>query len=151
MRGAIFPILLFIGVYFYNPATAQIESPVKWSYAAKKITKNEAVIYLKATIDAGWHIYSTAQKDGGPVKTSFNFIPSGDYTIVGTVSEPKPVTKYETAFGMDVSYFENGVIFEQRVRLKTAATTVKGSLKYMVCNDQKCLPPETLSFGIPLK
>jgi thiol:disulfide interchange protein DsbD len=150
MRGAIISMLLFTGLILCNPARAQIESPVKWSYAAKKINNDEAALFLKATIDPGWHIYSTAQKDGGPVKTSFSFVPSGDYTIVGTVSEPKPVSKYETAFGMDVSYFENSVVFRQKIRLNAATTVVKGSLKYMVCNDQKCLPPETVSFAIPI-
>jgi len=90
-------------------------------------------------------------KDGGPVKTSFTFIPSEEYTITGAVSEPNPVTNYETAFGMDVSYFENSVVFRQKIRLKTTSTIVKGSLRYMVCNDQKCLLPEIVSFAIPIK
>ena len=52
---------------------------------------------------------------------------------------------------MDVSYFESSVIFQQRVKLDAPAATVKGTLKFMVCNDQKCLPPETVNFEIPIK
>ena len=55
---------------------SQILNPVKWSYATKKTGSNEAIIYLKATIDKGWHIYSQQLADGGPVKTSFSFSPS---------------------------------------------------------------------------
>ncbi len=56
-------------------AYAQIETPVRWSYAAKKVNGKEAVVLLKATIKPGWHIYSLNVKDGGPIKTSFEFTP----------------------------------------------------------------------------
>src|ERR1700749_3654826 len=84
-------------------ASAQIESPVRWSYAAKKLNDKEAVVFLKATIQDGWHIYSLNVKDGGPIKTSFKFTPSKEYALVGSPSEPTPLTKYEDAFKMNVS------------------------------------------------
>ena len=52
---------------------------------------------------------------------------------------------------MNVSYFENSVVFQQKIKLKKAATTVKGKLEYMTCNDQKCLPPEDLDFSVDVK
>jgi DsbC/DsbD-like thiol-disulfide interchange protein len=132
-------------------AFAQIEAPVKWAYAAKRISPTEAVVFLRATIDDGWHIYSTNQKEGGPIKTSFQFTPSKDYAIVGTASEPKPVTKYEKSFSMNVLYFEKTVTFQQKIHLKTpGATVVKGQLEYMTCNDHKCLPPDDVDFSIPV-
>ena len=132
-------------------AYAQIESPVKWSYAAKKLSNTEAVVFLKATIQDGWHIYSQNVKDGGPIKTSFTFLPSKEYSLVGKTSEPAPATKYEDAFKMNVSYFEKSVIFQQKIKLKSPnASVVKGKLEYMTCNDRKCLPPEDLDFSVPL-
>jgi len=132
-------------------AFAQIEHPVTWSYAAKKINKNEAVVFLRATIQPGWHIYSQNVKDGGPIKTSFTFSPSKEYTLVGKTSEPTPITKYEEAFKMDVSYFEKTVTFQQKVKLKSAnVNAIKGQLEFMVCNDRKCLPPDDVDFSIPL-
>jgi thiol:disulfide interchange protein DsbD len=139
--------LLFIGIGGY----AQIESPVKWSYAAKKISSTEAVVFLKATIQDGWHIYSLNVKDGGPIKTSFTFSPSKLYSTLGNTIEPTPVTKYEKAFSMNVSYFEKSVIFQQKIKLKSPdATVVTGKLEYETCNDMKCLPPEDIDFSIPL-
>ena len=132
-------------------AHAQIESPVKWSYAAKKISSTEAVIFLRATIQDGWHIYSLNVKDGGPIKTSFTFGPSNEYAAVGKPTEPTPVTRYEKAFSMNVSYFEKTVTFQQKIKLKSAKTaSIKGKLEYMTCNDMKCLPPEDLDFSVPL-
>src|SRR5579863_7789184 len=98
-------------------AFAQIESPVKWSYAAKRLSNTEAVVFLKATIQDGWHIYSTNLKDGGPIKTSFTFLPSKEYSLIGKTAEPVPLSKYEKSFSMDVTYFEKSVIFQQKIKL----------------------------------
>ncbi len=132
-------------------AFAQIEAPVKWSYAAKRLPNNEAVILLRATIQDGWHIYSQTVKDGGPIKTSFTFAKSPAYSLIGTTSEPTPATKYEDAFKMNVSYFEKTVTFQQKVKLKSAnVTAIKGQLEYMTCNNKKCLPPEDVDFTVAL-
>ncbi|MGN6640054.1 MAG: protein-disulfide reductase DsbD domain-containing protein [Mucilaginibacter sp.] len=145
-------LLLLITVLIISTgAFAQIEKPVKWSYAAKKLNNNEVVVFMRATIQPGWHIYSQNVKDGGPIKTSFTFAPSKEYALVGTTAEPTPVSKYEDAFKMDVSYFENTVTFQQKIKLKSARiTAIKGQLEYMTCNNKKCLPPEDVDFSIPL-
>lgn len=132
-------------------AAAQIEKPVTWSYVAKKVSKTEAILYIKATIEDKWHIYSQNVKDGGPVKTTFTFSPSKDFTLVGKTVEPKAITKYESTFKMNVSYFESSVIFQQKVKLNKATTTVKGKVEFMVCNDKQCLPPEEVEFSVPVK
>ncbi|HTH82389.1 MAG TPA: protein-disulfide reductase DsbD domain-containing protein [Mucilaginibacter sp.] len=132
-------------------AKAQVESHVKWSYAAKKVSATEAVVFLKAIIDNGWHIYSQNVKDGGPIKTSFKFTPSKEYALAGKTTEPKPITRFEKAFSMDVSFFEKEVVFQQRIKLTSPkAAAVKGTLEFMTCNDQKCLPPDDVNFTIPL-
>jgi DsbC/DsbD-like thiol-disulfide interchange protein len=127
---------------------AQILTPVHWSYGSKKISKTEAIVFLKATIDDGWHVYSQHVKEGGPVKTTFTFDKSPDYTVIGNTVEPAPITRNEKVFGMDVSFFEKSVIFQQKVKLTKGKATVKGTLEYMTCNDQKCLPPEDIEFNI---
>jgi hypothetical protein len=145
--------LLFVAmaIFIGFAAHAQIETPVKWSYAAKRISSTEAVVFLRATIQDGWHIYSLNVKDGGPIKTSFTFAPAKEYSLIGKPSEPIPVTKFETAFNMNVSYFEKSVTFQQKIKLKSAkASAVTGKLEYMTCNDKKCLPPDDIDFSIPL-
>lgn len=148
MKKLLFAAFVLLGAI---KGQAQILTPVKWSYAAKKISNTEAVVFMKATIDDGWHIYSQNVKEGGPVKTEFTFPVSKEYTLNGKTSEPAPVTKFEKAFGMNVSYFEHSVIFQQKIKLKAGQATVKGSLEYMTCNDHQCLPPENLDFTIAVK
>ncbi len=142
----VFAMALFLS---YS-ASSQILKPVKWSYAAKKTSKTEATLYLKATITDGWHIYSQNMTDGGPVKTSFSFISSPAYKVNGKTTEPKAITKFEKSFDMNVSYFEKSVIFQQKIKLTGAKALVKGTLEFMVCDDQQCLPPETVEFSIPV-
>src|SRR5882762_2636022 len=113
-------ILLLVTTY----VKAQIENPVHWSYAAKKISKTEAVLFLKATIDEGWHIYSQKKVDnGGPVRTRFVFTPSANYTLIGTTIEPEPTTSFEESFSMNVSFFEHSVTFQQKIKLKPTTTS----------------------------
>jgi DsbC/DsbD-like thiol-disulfide interchange protein len=146
-------LILAIAVLFTAGAHAQILAPVHWAYVAKKTSPTEAVVALRATMDEGWHIYSQNTKEGGPVKTTFTFSPSKQYTIVGKTIEPTPITKFEKSFGINVSFFENTVTFQQKIKLKPGATkvTVKGKLEYMTCNDQKCLPPETVDVSVDIK
>ncbi|EDM34849.1 thiol:disulfide interchange protein dsbD precursor [Pedobacter sp. BAL39] len=143
--------LLAAGLFLSFSASSQILKPVKWSYAAKKTSATEAVLYLKATVDEGWHLYSQNIADGGPVKTSFQFTPSSAYKLVGKTVEPKGIVKFEKAFDMNLTYFEKSVIFQQKVKLNAKTATVKGSLEFMVCDDKQCLPPETIEFSIPVK
>lgn len=129
---------------------AQIQTPVKWSYAAKKLNAKEAVLYLKADLNTGWHIYSMHPSEGGPVSTAFKFVSSKEYSILGDVIEPKPIRKREKTFDMYVFYFEKSVIFQQKIQLNENETTVKGKILFMACNDKMCLTPNEVSFSIPV-
>ncbi|WP_342645435.1 protein-disulfide reductase DsbD domain-containing protein [Mucilaginibacter sp. CSA2-8R] len=131
---------------------AQILTPVKWAYAGKRISKTEAVILIKATMDDGWHLYSQNTTEGGPVKTTITFTPDAKYKMIGKTIEPKAITEFEKAFNMNVSFFEHSVVFQQKIKMSTAGPlTVKGTVEYMTCNDQKCLPPDQLSFTVTIK
>ena len=144
-------LMLAASLFTVSAAFSQIAKPVVWSYAAKKTGTNEATVYIKAKIDKSWHMYSQNVKDGGPVKTTFTFSPSKEYNVVGKTIEPKAIVKYEPTFKMNVSYFENQVVFQQKVKLTKATTNVKGKVEFMVCNDRECLPPEEIEFSVPIK
>ena len=132
-------------------SSAQILKPITWQFGSKKINADEAVIFMKASIQNGWHIYSQHLKEGGPIKTSFAFTPSNDYTLVGSTAEPKPKTKYEDVFDMDVTYFDQEVVFQQRIKLNKGAATVKGVVEFMACDARRCLPPDEVEFTVAVK
>jgi len=141
-------IALFICAFFSLKGFGQIYDPVKWSYAAKKTSKTEAIVYVKATLEKGWHLYSQYVERGGPQPTKFTFEKSSAYTLSGYTVEPKPIVRLEPTFMMEVGFFENSVIFQQKVKLKGKKAAVKGKVKFMVCNDKMCLPPDEVQFTI---
>ncbi|WP_367867602.1 protein-disulfide reductase DsbD domain-containing protein [Pedobacter sp. WC2423] len=150
MKKNLFILLVFMALAGFS-AHAQILEPVKWSYAAKKLNAKEAIVYLKATIQPGWHLYSQYVKDGGPVATKFTFSSSKTYSLAGKTVEPKPITKNEPVFSMDVSFFERSAIFQQKVKLVGKSVVVKGKVEFMVCDDKQCLPPSEVEFSIAVK
>ena len=138
-------------IFLSMKAVAQIEEPVKWSFSAQKTADKEANLLIKANIDKGWHLYSQFIEDGGPIPTSFKFKPSADYTLVGKVDEsPKAVKAFDPNFSMQIAWHEKSVTFSQKIKLNKDQTTVNGVLEFMVCNDQKCLPPTEVEFSIPV-
>ncbi len=141
-------VMVLIGC---SSAFSQILKPVKWEFGSKKINDKEAVIFMKAKIDKGWHIYSMNVEDGGPIKTSFNFNKSADYSLVGKTNEPKPKSKWEEVFQMDVAYHNTEVVFQQRVKLNKGQATVRGVVEFMACDAEQCLPPDEVPFVITIK
>jgi hypothetical protein len=135
----------------FTATKAQILTPVHWTYGFKKLSTTEVVVFMKANIDEGWHLYSQTVKEGGPVKTTFTFPSAKEYSLIGKTIEPTPITRNEKVFNMDVSFFEREVIFQQKIKLKAGQATIKGMIEYMTCNDKQCLPPEDLNFSIPVK
>ena len=146
-------ITLIFSLLFFTSlgAFAQLDDPVSWSYVAKKTSATEATVYVKATIEDGWHLYSQNVKPGGPNKTIFTFAKSKNYTLVGATTEPKPISKFEKVFNMNVPYFADEVVFQQKVKLNKGAKSVKGKVEFMVCNNSKCLPPSEVEFNVPIK
>lgn len=146
MKKSFLFLLLFIPIISF----AQLEKPVTWSYKAKRLNKNEVVLSLKATMAGNWHIYSLNVK-GIPAKTTFQFNPSKDFNLIGQPTEPTPIKNYDKILKLNLTYFEREVIFTQKIKLHKAQTIVKGKVEFMACNDKSCLPPDEISFSIPVK
>ena len=118
---------------------------------SRKTNSTEAVVYIKVIIKENWHLYSQNIKPGGLIKTVFTFQKSKDYILVGKTIEPKPIVKYENSLKMDVGYFQNQVIFQQKIKLNKPTAIVKGVVNFQVCDDKSCLPPKDVSFSVAVK
>ena len=51
---------------------------------------------------------------------------------------------------MEVGYFTDQVIFQQKIKLNKPTVTVKGSVNFQVCDDKSCLPPTDVAFNVPV-
>ncbi|MEN6456473.1 MAG: cytochrome c biogenesis protein CcdA [Prolixibacteraceae bacterium] len=131
---------------------SQIEEPVKWSFSSKQSGKEVQLIF-KATIDQGWHLYDTSLPDGGPVPTSINYNDSSLFEFQGELKKnPQPVQIFDKAFQMNLRYFGHQVEFVQTIRLNSdKPVTISGYVEFMVCDDERCLPPTEADFEFKLK
>ena len=145
-------ILFFLFALFLGfNATGQIQNPVKWEYKSKKIADKTYEVIFTAKIDKGWHLY--AQETGeGPVPTSFTFKRNPIVTPQGKTKEKGNLLKeFDKNFGTMLQFYADKVEFVQVVKLKAnAKTSVNGEIEFMVCNDEKCLPPRKIPFSIKL-
>jgi hypothetical protein len=125
---------------------AQLEQPISWRFRASPATPaGVTTLTFTALIQGKWHIYSQHMAAGGPVPTRFAFAPSARYQLLGPVTEAtNPVKAFEESFQLTVAYFPKRAVFQQKVKIGSLPTTVKGVLTYMTCNDLQCLPPEEL-------
>ena len=134
-------------------AQAQIKDPVQWTYAATKTADKTYTITITATVASPWHIYSQNTPKGGPVPTKFSFKANPLLTLNGVINETgKLENTHDENFDVDVKYYSTKVVFTQAVKLKAnVKTNITGTVQYMVCNDNQCLPPKQLSFDIKLQ
>lgn len=140
---------LLASLFFVANSFAQIENPVIWTYTAKKVSDKVYDLYVTASIAPKWHVY--AQEAGeGPEPTTFSFAKNPLVTFEGKVKEMGMLEKeYDKNFNSVLKFYSNKVNFVQRVKLKSsAATVVKGTVTFMVCNDRKCLPPKEIPFAV---
>lgn len=134
-----------LAVSFFS-SNAQIFNPVDWSFKAERVSEKEAKLVFTASIEDGWHLYSQYIDEGGPIPTTFTFQELGGTKLKGDVIEGEGHTEMDKNFEMEVKFFEGKADFVQLVEVGAAATTVKGELEFMVCNDERCLPPDYVPF-----
>lgn len=142
-------ICLLLSVILLQVGKAQ--NPVHWQYSTKKISATKYEIRITASIDPGWHIYSTKQTEEGiGLPTSIKLNKNPLLTTDGKIKEEGELKmhKFEDV-GITNLQFENTVTFVQTVILKNKVkTTVSGKIDYMACTEEMCLPPASTSFAV---
>jgi hypothetical protein len=147
----LFSLLLF--AVSVSVASAQNLNPVSWTYSAKKLNDKQYELYMTATIQPGWHLYSQNQPaDAIAIPTSFSFNKNPLVKLEGKVKEVGKLEKYkDKTLDVSANQYSNKVVFVQKIQLVgKAKTAVTGKLEYQTCDDEKCLPPKTVNFSIAL-
>ena len=127
---------------------AQMQDPVHFKSELKQISGTEAEIVFTATIDDGWHVYSTDLPDGGPISATFNVDKIEGAELVGKLTPVgKEEDKFDQMFQMQVRFFEHNAQFVQKIKITGATFKIEGYMQYGACNDQNCLPPTDVNFS----
>ncbi len=126
---------------------AQLQNPVHFKSELKTGKGAEAEIVFTATIDKGWHVYSTDLGQDGPIEATFNVVKMEGAEKVGKLTpQGKVIKQYDEMFGMELKYFEEKVTFVQKIRFTKPQYTIDCYLEYGACNDQSCMPPTQVEF-----
>lgn len=140
--------LLIFSLVFSSQMLFGQQNPVKFT-----VTHLADTLIFTASIEKGWHLYAAhlPHPNEGPLPTEIIYTASSNFLLNGPILEGKGIVKLDEAFGVDVKYFETKAVFKQVITKNTSESfTCSGSINYMVCNDQMCIPLE-FPFSIQIK
>lgn len=138
-------LFLFIITLF----NAQIKNPVKFKFDVNPVGKDEYEAVLTGTIEDKWHIYSQDLPPDSGIPTEFKITSKQGIQLIGKVQEiGKKHDEFSEAFGAQIVYYSNKVVFKQKFKPKDASkpATITAEIMYQTCNDRVCLAPNTLEF-----
>ena len=141
-------IMSLMAVFLAITSQGQMMDPVHFTSQLKMLDGNEAEIVFSATIDDGWHVYSTDMGDDGPVSATFNVVKMDGAETVGQLKPRGNVVKqFDNMFGMELRFFEKQATFVQKIRFTKPKYTIDCYLEYGACNDEMCMPPTQVEFS----
>ena len=131
---------------FVLAVKAQMVDPVHFKAELKTGKGAEAEIVFHATIDQGWHVYSTEIGEDGPFEATFNVVKMEGAELVGKLM-PKGnvIKKMDKLFGMELKYFEGEATFVQEIRFTKPEYDIDCYLEYGACSDASCMPPSEVA------
>ena len=135
-------LLTWICLVVVLAVKAQMVDPVHFTAELKTGDGAEAEIVFHATIDPGWHVYSTEIGEDGPIEATFNVVKMEGAETVGKLT-PKGnvIKKMDKLFGMELKYFEGEATFVQKIRFTKPEYDIDCYLEYGACSDASCMPP----------
>ena len=139
-------LLLVWALVMVVAVNAQIVDPVHFTSELKIGEGVEAEIIFHATIDDGWHVYSTELGDDGPIEATFNVEKMEGAELVGKLTpKGKVIKKMDKLFNMELKYFEKEATFVQKIRFTKPQYDIDCYLEYGACSDASCLPPSEIA------
>jgi thiol:disulfide interchange protein DsbD len=128
-------------------ATAQFTAPK---------TGQPAQLFVTATIQPNWYIYSITQPPGGPVATSIRLQPSPQYRLVGDFqATTPPKKKMEPVFdNLVVESHDDRVTWYAPIQFANgvdpSTLKISGSVNAQPCDADSCQPPQNFPFTATL-
>ena len=84
--------------------------------------------------------------------TSINF--DEDSLIVNKTKpeeSPIPPKHYDSSFEMELAYWSGNATITQEIEVTPGTKEITGYVEFMVCDDERCLPPDNYTFKIEIE
>ncbi|MHA6280295.1 protein-disulfide reductase DsbD family protein [Salinimicrobium sp. CAU 1759] len=158
MRLPIFLTLLFLSIFGTNAQIFDpnnlgqqgLEDPIEWEARVEQENDSIYNLVFTAFLEPGWHLYSQEEVkiDIAPIPTEFSYSEApGKFELLGPTLEPNVPALYDAVFEADITYFEDEAVFRQKIKvLDPTDLVITAEVYFSVCDDEKCLPPDTERF-----
>ena len=124
--------------------------PVVWTATVEPATVEAGgttTLSLRAEIGAGWRMYALDSPLGRPLGVRFEESPA--FVPVGPVQQPQPRAGHDPILDEGYTYFSDAVRLTRLYRAQSGGDArIGGTISYMVCNDEICLPPMQHPFAV---
>ena len=150
------PFIQLQAQYFNDGSEdSQMDDPITWEASVEKENDSIFNLVFTATLEEGWHLYSQkeADIDIAPIATTFSYNNTEEnFELIGETTEPDIEPIYDQVFEADITYFEDEAVFTQQIKVQPGSKPgIIAEIYFSVCDDEKCLPPETERFNISLE
>jgi thiol:disulfide interchange protein len=116
---------------------------------------DRVTLAVSITVKEGWHTYSITQKKGpGGLPTTIDLkqlkglVPIGDNWEADAVPEEKTLKVADEDRILELHHGTIRWTREFRVADDAKSYGVGGRVQYMTCDEEKCLPPKRIAFGL---
>ncbi len=152
-RFALIMSLIAICVFAVSAQMPGGVNPVTWKFSVKMKSASEGEVVMKATVADGWHLYGFTQPEDGPIPTTIDLTASTGVKFTSDIiAKPTPRTEKDPLMGTVVNYWEKTVTIIRPFKVTDRAKArIKGSVRFMACNGETCMPPATQEIDLAVK
>lgn len=147
-------LLAFMGLFSAQAQfgdQSQIFDPATWEASVEPQNDSIYTLVFKAELEPGWHLPSQRAVTVGPIPTLFEYDSTAThYQLIGKTSEPEGIVEVSPIFDVELKSFEEAAVFRQKIKVSDKSKPIELKVHFMVCNDQRCLPPDSETFTINL-
>lgn len=142
-------LLICLLVILPSSLCAQLLDPITWT--SDFTTEGEtATLTLTAKIDDGWHLYATelpAELVDGPDPTSISFSYLKGLELLGELTPSEaPIKVFDSVYDSELMFWEHQITLTQQFTITDENYALAGTIDFMACNDQNCIPPSSFDF-----
>ena len=129
------------------------KAPVDLKISVKMKSATEGEVVMQATIAPEWHLYGFTQPEDGPVPTTIDLGASTGVKFGGDpVAKPAPRSEKDPLMGTVVNFWEKNMTITRPFKVTDPSKArIRGTVRYMSCNGETCMPPATLQIDLPVK